>query len=174
MTLLKSIKRSVVLRTALLLGFYCFDAITVSTTAVAATQPLTVTCGKAKMSLMCAGSDCGTTSLSLTNGDAKPTKISRPEGLERYTAVGLSCAKATDNTPYFVVQYGERPDGCAFCEWFHLYSTDGQLLTKSMPAILTDSSAPEGHQQMPNNAQFDALDRKLGLGQPKMSYIDNP
>jgi hypothetical protein len=174
MNLLKSIKPSVVSRAVLLLGFYWFGAITFSTAATAAAQPLTVTCGKAKMSLYCTGSDCGATSLSLTSGDAKPIKISRPEGLERYTAVGLSCAKATDNTPYFVVQYGERPEGCAFCEWFHLYSTEGQLLTKSIPAILTDSSAREGHQQMPNNMQFDALDRKLGLGRPKMRYVDNP
>jgi hypothetical protein len=173
MTFLKSIKPSVFLIVAVFFGFFFLGA-TTALYAAASPKPLTVSCGKAQMNLRCIGSDCGTTSLSLTDDNGKPTKISRPEGLERYTAVGLSCAKATDNTPYFIVQYGERPEGCAFCEWYHLYSTQGQLLTHSTPAIVTNSSAPEGHRQIPNNAQFDALDHKLGLGKPKMLYIDNP
>jgi hypothetical protein len=135
-------------------------------------KPLIVPCGNAQMVLQCVGSDCGTTSLRLKNDNGQATNIRRPKGLERYTAIGLSCAKATDGTPYFIVQYGELPQGCAFCEWFHLYSTQGELLTHSDPAILTGTSAPEGHAQTPNNAEFDALDRKFGLGRPKIHFIE--
>ncbi len=137
----------------------------------AQTKSLDVPCGKAEMLLKCLGDDCNTTSLRLKGEDGQTTKLSRPRGLERYTAVGLGCAKATDGTPYFIVQYGELPQGCEFCEWFHLYSTQGELLTHSDPAILTDASAPAAHAQSPNNAEFDALDRKLGLGRPHLQFI---
>lgn len=173
MTIAKFIKHLPLLASAVLCSFLCLGVNT-ARSATAPVKSLTVSCGDTQMTLQCTDEDCGTTTLRLNSIRRQSTKIGRPEGMERYTAVGLACAKATNGTPYFIVQYGELPYGCAFCEWFHLYTVHGQLLTRSVPAILTDTSAPEGQGQAPNNAQFDALDRKLGLSRPKIRYINSP
>ncbi|MFS6706503.1 hypothetical protein WHK35_14370, partial [Staphylococcus aureus] len=65
------------------------------------------------------------------------------------------------------------PEGCEFCEWFHIYDTQGNLLTHSSPAVLTDNSLPDGQKQFPNNKEFNAMNRKLGLGRPRVQYIQS-
>ncbi len=53
--------------------------------------------------------------------------------MDGYTAVGLACVQDRSGTPYFVVQYGELPFGCSFCEWYYLYDASGRQLTHSTP-----------------------------------------
>ena len=91
--------------------------------------------------------------------------------MSRYTAVGLACTQAKDGMRYLVVQYGERPRGCQFCEWFHLYTTRGELLTHSDPAILIDNTLPKGKDQLPNNREFEALVKKLRIEFPDIDSL---
>jgi hypothetical protein len=137
-------------------------------------KALTRRCGDAEMTLQCAASDatCTHTSLTIGNADGAPRAVAKPSGLEEYTAVGLGCVAAKNNTAYFVVQYGERPYGCGFCEWYHLYDVRGNLLTHSDPAILTDDTLPDGQNQVPNNREYDELSKKLGIGKPNVEFLD--
>lgn len=167
---MKSISTFIML---MVLGLLCVDTAPATS---AQTQNLQVSCGHSTMILHCTADQCHATSLQLIshdNGTFKALDIHSPQGLEQYTAVGLACSKATDGMPYFVVQYGQLPEGCEFCEWFHIYDTQGNLLTHSTPAILTDNSLPDGQQQFPNNKEFNAMNRKLGLGRPQVQYIQS-
>lgn len=113
-----------------------------------------------------------TTTLQLVRGDGTATTIEKPEEMREYTAVGLGCAEASsDGQPYFVVQYGELPFGCEFCEWFYLYDVAGKQLTKSNPPILTDASLPEGEQQSANTREYEDVIQKLGITHPEVDYI---
>ena len=113
------------------------------------------------------------TTLQLVRQDGTTTAIEKPEEMREYTAVGLGCAQATsDDKPYFVVQYGELPFGCQFCEWFYLYDVAGKQLTKSDPPILTDASLPEGEQQSANTREYEDLIQKLGITHPEVAYIE--
>jgi hypothetical protein len=134
---------------------------------------VTKPCGGSEVTLQCSPDSvcCTKTTLTLKTKDGKSVALDKPKGMSSYTGVGLACSMAKDNTPYFVIQYGELPTGCEFCEWFYLYTEDGKLLTHSDPAILTDASLPEAHQQYPNNKEYRALSKQLGLGRPKMQFI---
>lgn len=112
------------------------------------------------------------TSLSLIDDAGAPATITEPEEMSEYTAVGLGCAVAKANgKPYFVVQFGELPYGCRFCEWFYLYDADGMQLTRSNPPIVTDTSLPEGAQQSSNTQEYQLAIEKLQVTHPDMSYI---
>jgi hypothetical protein len=129
-------------------------------------------CGAAQMALQCAASskDCTSTSLRYVDAQGNAVEAAKPKGMDTYTAVGVGCLTAKDGSNYFVVKYGELPYGCAFCEWFHLYDSNGAVLTHSDPPILTgDAAAPDD--QAPNNNEFKALHRKLGLGRPKVDSL---
>jgi hypothetical protein len=91
--------------------------------------------------------------------------------MARYTAIGLACARAKDDTPYLLVQFGERPEGCKFCEWLHVYTLRGKLLTKSQPPILRDNTQSDQSALMPNNSEFNALSKKLGLERPQFEFL---
>lgn len=117
------------------------------------------------------GNACQDTKLTLKAGSSEPTTPLKPKGIEKYSAVGLACAKATDGTRYFVVQYGDMPRSYAVCEWFSLYDLHGKPLTNNNPSILIDHDMPPAQQASPNNSEFDALSKKIGLGRPDMQYI---
>jgi hypothetical protein len=113
-----------------------------------------------------------TTTLQLVRGDGTTSTIEKPEEMREYTAVGLGCAEASsDGQPYFVVQYGELPFGCQFCEWFYLYDVAGKQLTKSDPPILTDASLPEGEQQTANTREYEEAVLRLDVEQPAIEVI---
>ena len=136
--------------------------------------PISETCGATTATLQCkAGSrDCTQTTLNLKTADGKTVPLEKPKGLEKqYTAVGLVCAKATDQTPYVKVEYGELPRGCEYCEWVALYDTKGTLLTHNDPAILIDETRGTDDNKYPNNKEFTTLAKKLGLPKTKYHYL---
>jgi hypothetical protein len=91
--------------------------------------------------------------------------------MERYTAVGLACVRAKNDMPYLLVQFGERPEGCKFCEWFHVYTPRGKLLTKSQPPILRDNTQPDQNALIPNNGDFNRWSKKLGIERPQFEFL---
>ncbi len=143
--------------------------------AVAAAGGLVKECSGARMALQCDASskDCTSSTLQYIDPQGQARAAEKPRGMQDYTAVGLGCLTAKDGSGYFVVQYGELPYGCKFCEWFHLYDASGALLTHSDPPILTGAdAAPDG--QAPNNREFEAQHRKLGLGRPEVDLLGKP
>lgn len=84
--------------------------------------------------------------------------IQTPAEMDGYTAVGLACVQDRSGAPYFVVQYGELPYGCAFCEWYFLYDAHGKQLTHSKPPLREDAG-----QQAPNNDEYARLLGELGI-----------
>lgn len=90
-----------------------------------------------------------------------------------HAAVGLGCAVAASNgEPYFVVQYGDLPWGCSFCEWFYLYDAKGAQLTRSVPTLLVDPTLREAERQSPNNLQYENIIRALGITHPAIRYVE--
>lgn len=63
----------------------------------------------------------------------------------------------------FVIQYGELPYGCEFCEWFFLYDIKGQLLNHATPPLHTQDG-----QQSPNNDEYEHKLEELGLKHPEL------
>lgn len=133
-------------------------------------------CGALEVALQCNASstDCTQTDLSIRDAAGKSIAVAKPGEMVDYTAVGLDCAIASDKSHYFVVQYGERPYGCGFCEWYYLYDATGKQLTHSDPIFLSDSSLPEGKQQTPNNREFDAALDRLGIKEVNTELFDRP
>lgn len=133
-------------------------------------------CGNAEFSLSVdAGGDesAKRTTLQRQASDGQSMRIAVPEALHDYTAVGLGCAVSpADGKSYLVVQYGQLPEGCAYCEWFHLYDTDGNVLTKNTQAILVDRTQPQGSQEYPDNESYDALLKKLQITHPDIQYVE--
>lgn len=118
------------------------------------------------------GAETTATTLQIVSQDGTARAIDKPEEMREYTAVGLGCAvAASDGKPYFVVQYGELPFGCQFCEWFYLYDASGRQLTSSKPPLLTDASLPEGEQQSANTREYEDMIQKLGITHPEVEYI---
>lgn len=98
--------------------------------------------------------------------DGQRRAIDKPAEMTDYTAVGLACVQDKAGTPYFVVQYGELPFGCQFCEWFYLYDAEGKQLTHSNPPL-------RGHDdtQEPNNDEYQQWLEKLGVPHPEVTYF---
>jgi hypothetical protein len=114
-----------------------------------------------------------TVALHLTRTDGATVQIAPPEEMAGYAPVGLGCTVAESaDKPYFVVQYGELPAGCAFCEWFFLYDGEGKQLTRSVPPLLEDETLPEGQRQSSNNAEYETMLGKLGIEHPEVDYIE--
>jgi len=130
-------------------------------------------CHGATMKITCspANANCVDTKLTLLKRDGAKVNPAKPKGLEKYTAVGLTCTYATDGTPYFLVDYGERPRGCEFCEWTATYDINGKVLTSNDPPILHDPSRPPAKQDYPNNEELNALFKKLGLKKVNTEYL---
>lgn len=127
-------------------------------------------CGGTEFRLIVEGT---TGTLHMTTPAGKTIEIAKPDELSDYTAVGLGCAiSPKDNRPYFVVQYGELPYGCGFCEWYYLYDVQGKQLTRSLPLLLKDRTLPEGQTQYANNREFEALLEKLGMEPPEIAFVE--
>jgi len=142
---------------------------TTGASAGGAPKALSKQCGSVRVTITCArnNGDCTQTTLTLTTADGQSEVLSKPRGLADFTAVALACVSSRDHEDYFSVQYGSLPSGCEFCEWEALYSKKGEPLTNNDPAVLTDTTLPEGHQQYPNNQEYDEAFEKLGLSKPK-------
>ncbi|GEM_PF-668151 len=95
--------------------------------------------------------------------DGQRQALAAPPEMADYTAVGLGCAEDGKGSAYFVVQYGELPYGCEFCEWFFLYDTQGHLLNHATPPL-----REEDGQQGPNNDEYQHKLEALGLKHPEM------
>lgn len=112
------------------------------------------------------------TTLQVLSQNGEASDIAKPGEMDDYTAVGLGCAiAASDGNPYFIVQYGELPFGCEFCEWFYLYDAKGAQLTSSTPPLLTDASLPDGDRQTANTKEYELMIQKLGIEHPELEYI---
>ncbi|MEQ7705613.1 hypothetical protein VC179_004270 [Xanthomonas sp. WHRI 8812E] len=86
-----------------------------------------------------------------------------PAEMAEYTPVGIGCAEDGKGTAYAVVQYGELPYGCEFCEWFFLYDATGKLLNHATPPLLEQDG-----QQSPNNDDYEHMLEQLGLKHPEL------
>ncbi|WP_315385444.1 hypothetical protein [uncultured Stenotrophomonas sp.] len=146
--------------------------------AVAAT-PLPTQQEEKGMHKECPGARLHLTALPAQDGQATQTRleiekdgqrrtIDAPAEMRGYTAVGLACVEDQQGTSYFVVQYGELPYGCAFCEWFYLYDANGKQLTHSNPPV-----RGEGESQSPNNDEYSQLIAKLGIKHPEVDDIED-
>lgn len=111
------------------------------------------------------------TQLWVGNATGQRSAIDRPAEMRDYNAVALGCGVGNDGKPYFVVQYGELEGGCSFCEWFYLYDGNGKQLTKAVPPVLEDKNLPPAQQQYPNNQEYEAVLKQLGLTHPEMDYL---
>lgn len=121
-------------------------------------------CGAAQASLTATGP---TSTQARFTPEGQPARtLAIPDALHGNSAIGLGCASAADGTTFLVVQYGELPYGCQFCEWYALYDHNGQLLTQNTPALLG-----EGEQRQPNNQQYEALLARHGLQHPAMEFV---
>lgn len=98
--------------------------------------------------------------------DGQTRSLDKPAEMADYTAVGLACVQDKEGAPYFVVQYGELPFGCQFCEWFYLYDAQGKQLTHSTPPL-----RGEGDAQEPNNDEYEQWLSKLGVNHPEVTYF---
>jgi hypothetical protein len=95
--------------------------------------------------------------------DGQRQPLVAPPEMADYTAVGLGCAEDGKGATYFVVQYGELPYGCEFCEWFFLYDGQGRLLNHATPPL-----REEDGQQSPNNDEYGHKLEELGLRHPEV------
>lgn len=134
-------------------------------------------CGTNEMRLLAdahePAAEMKSTKMQLIQDDGTVLDIASPSEMRDYTAVGISCAMSEeDGNPYFIVQYGELPWGCKFCEWFYIYDKNGKQLTKSVPVTLRDEALPDTQQQYPNNREYTVLAKSLRLPRTEMSYID--
>jgi hypothetical protein len=136
-------------------------------------EKISKTCGPVVATIACnpGSKDCTQTTLSLRGKNGKSRALPKPKGLGRYTAVGLACVAARDQSNYLSVQYGSIPDGCQFCEWIALYSIKGELLTNNDPPILIDETMPDGRQQYPNNQEYSDVSKRLGLSRPDFEFF---
>lgn len=109
----------------------------------------------------------------LVRGDTGPARaVEDPPEMAGYSATGLGCARSTGMRDRgFVVEYGEEPYGCEFCEWRYLLDTQGNFLTHAVPPVLTDSTRPPGQQQYPNQHDYDEAAKRLRLVDDELDYI---
>lgn len=126
-------------------------------------------CGGTTLTLSETGDRTSRTRLRMTGASGDIT-LSAPEEMREYTAVGIGCAIANDGAPYFIVEYGERPAGCAFCEWRYLFAADGRRLNTSDPILLVDPEQPPAQRQYSNNIEFDQRIKALGLHGYTLTY----
>jgi hypothetical protein len=126
--------------------------------------------GGARVTTECSSkrvADCTQTTLRLKRADGRVIDLEKPKGMADpsnglsetdSTAVAVACYRAKDGTLYFDVAYGRLPRD-EYREWYHLYTTQGKLLTHNDPPIILDTD----NIQRPNNEEYGALFRKLGL-----------
>ncbi len=131
-------------------------------------------CGSAKMTLECTAKSeaCDASTLWIESGTTPRRVAAKPTGMEKYTPTGLACATSRQGDHFFIVEYGELPFGCKFCEWFHLYDQSGNPLTTSSPAVIQLEGKDPTQAKAPNNAEFSALSKKMQLDDPEIHYVN--
>lgn len=145
--------------------------------AATAATPLPTQQEEKGMHKECPGARLNLTALPAKDGDATQTRlelekdgqrkaIDKPAEMSEYTAVGLACVQDKQGASYFVVQYGELPFGCSFCEWFYLYDAAGTQLTHSTPPLREEDGA-----QAPNNDEYEQAITRLGINHPEVDYF---
>lgn len=141
-----------------------------ATAAAASASPtaanLHLRCGLAEASVQPTSATTTLVSFRATSGSS-PQPLAIPPGLADQTAVGVGCAVASDGSAYLVVEYGELPSGCRFCEWYALHDSRGALLSANDPPLLGT-----GEDREPNNRQYQAQLARLGLQHPQMQHAD--
>lgn len=144
------------------------------TTKIPESHTVVSECGASKMTLECAkkSASCHASTLWIESGTQPRRAVAKPGGMEQYTPTGLACATSRESGHFFIVEYGELPTGCKFCEWFHLYDGSGKPLTASSPAIVRLHGRDPTQDQAPNNAEFTALSKELGLDAPEIQYLN--
>lgn len=132
-------------------------------------------CGGIEVIIRCRPKDieCKKTALS-AKADGKSVNIASPAELEDYTAIGVGCGYANNGRTYVILQYGELPYGCKYCEWFHLYDDSLNLLTRSRPLVMYDNAQPDSWRRYPNNEEFNALAEKLGISETNVELFNGP
>lgn len=137
-------------------------------------QSVTSECGIAKMTIECSAKSeaCDASTLWIESGTTPRRVAAKPSGMEKYTPTGLACATSKQGEHFFIVQYGELPFGCKFCEWFHLYDQSGKPLTTSSPAVIQLDGRDPTQAQAPNNSEFDAISKKMQLDTPDIHYVN--
>lgn len=130
------------------------------------------TCGSSTF-LVIRGKQGSANETELIRRDASGTTflVDKPKEMQGYTAVGLGCATARDGASYAVVQYGELPFGCKFCEWFYLYDLQGKQLNTSDPPILSDANLPHGEGKTSNTRGYEEVIQRLGIVHPDMTLV---
>lgn len=128
-------------------------------------QPLSIQCGPAKARIGFTGPT--STEGSFITADGTVTALQTPSGLEDYTPVGFGCSTATPGDTYLVVQFGEFPEGCQFCEWFALYDKSGKLLTANTPAF-----HGQGEDRNPNNDEYEKALVTHQLKHPAIEFAE--
>ncbi|MDR1076425.1 MAG: hypothetical protein LBL59_09065 [Xanthomonadaceae bacterium] len=107
--------------------------------------------------------NCEKTRLLVRARDGNTIEAVHPEEMKDFTALGLACAtQSGEPSPYVVVQYGELPAGCSFCEWFYLYDANGEALNRNDRIVLNDPGHPQAS-QVPNNTVFEEELEKRNL-----------
>lgn len=131
-------------------------------------------CGAATMTLQCTtrSTQCDASALWFQSAASPRAAAPTPKGMDRFAPVGLACATSKNGGRYFLVQYGELPAGCKFCEWFHLYDSSGKPLTGSDPAVLKVAGQDSAHAQAANNEEFEALAKSLELDEPDIQFLN--
>ncbi|MCD9030240.1 hypothetical protein LDO32_00625 [Luteimonas sp. Y-2-2-4F] len=149
---------------------------TATATPAAATAPQTGTAGHAPhVRTACRGATLVLTALHEGDGlpqrtrleaerDGRRTVLDVPQGMQDVAAIGLGCTRDASGTPYFVVQYGELPRGCAACEWFVLHDADGRPLHAAAASLREDGQAPD-------NDAYERRLRELGLAHPEIALL---
>lgn len=114
---------------------------------------------------------CDKTDISIFKKNNTPIKLSYPTEMKKegQMPVGFACITSPkDHKEYVLVEYGELPFGCEFCEWFYLYDENGKLLNKNKTAFI---NIPH-HDKGPNNASVNAMFDKLKFSKwPEMDSL---
>lgn len=109
--------------------------------------------------------------LSRLEANGRAAEIAVPAEMQGYQPVALGCAVSKqDGKPYFVVQYGELPAGCAFCEWLYIYDALGNSLS-NRAVIFKGESSGSASRRYPNNAEYQQVLKKMALDHPEMGYL---
>ena len=114
----------------------------------------------------------GARTLVVTTASGAQRRLSNPGEMSGYVPRGLGCATSEAGVAHgFIVEYGEEPYGCEFCEWRYLVDAEGAFLTRAEPAILTDPTRPEGARQYANQREYSRESDRLSLRHEELDYV---
>lgn len=132
-------------------------------------------CGDVDVYLSCNehSSACNKTTMTIKESHKQNVTITPPNEIlntNNLTIVGMACQKDLDGNALIVVQYGELPFDCEFCEFFAFYDTNGKVLTLNNPLFINSSE----EKPTPNNLEFNKLFKKQKMQWIDLNYIQVP